>query len=118
VELQFQDSYSIDREKGTNMPVVTGFETINIGRSLREIRSRKGITQDELCKRARISINFLSQVENGRKGISHAAAERIAEALTIPISFLYLLADQTNNPLVHDLQEAVRTSLGLRKGEY
>jgi transcriptional regulator with XRE-family HTH domain len=89
--------------------------TIEIGTALQEIRVARDLTQDELCRKAEISINFLSQVENGRKGVSHAVAKRIATALEIPVSFLYLLADRSNNPLVEDLQESVRASLGLRQ---
>ena len=89
--------------------------TIEIGSALQEIRVAKDVTQDELCKKAGISVNFLSQVENGRKGVSHAVAERMATVLGIPVSFLYLLADRSNNPLVEDLQDAVRASLGLKQ---
>jgi transcriptional regulator with XRE-family HTH domain len=90
-------------------------KSIELGDALQEIRLGKEVTQDELCRKAGISINFLSQVENGRKGVSHVVAERIAQALGIPVSFLYLLADRSSNPLVEDLQEAVRASLGLRQ---
>jgi transcriptional regulator with XRE-family HTH domain len=82
-----------------------------IGEALRTIRSRKGVTQDALSKRTGLTINFLSRLENGKKGVSPQVVERIAEALAIPVSFLYLLGDRSENPLVADLKDAVLRSL-------
>jgi transcriptional regulator with XRE-family HTH domain len=90
-------------------------KTIDMGGALQEIRLAREMTQHDLCRKAGISINFLSQVENGRKGVSPAVAERIARALVIPVSFLYLLADHSGNPLVEEMQDAVRASLSLRQ---
>lgn len=82
-----------------------------IGRGLRLVRTNKEITQDVLAKLSGLSINFLSSVENGRKGVSQSVAERIAGALQVPTSFLYLLGDLSNEPLVRELQNAVLKSL-------
>ena len=86
-------------------------ERLLIGDALRVIRSKKEITQEELSRRTRLSISFLSRVENGRKGVSLMVAERVAEALGVPTSFLYLLADRSDQPIVQDLQKAVLQSL-------
>jgi transcriptional regulator with XRE-family HTH domain len=82
-----------------------------IGEALRAIRSRKGVKQEELARRTGLTVNFLSLLENGKKGVSHRVVERIAEALDVPVSFLYLLADRSDNPLVTDLKAAVLRSL-------
>jgi transcriptional regulator with XRE-family HTH domain len=82
-------------------------EALMVGEALRMIRSRKEVTQDTLAKRTGLTINFLSRVENGKKGVSQHVAERIAGALGVPVSFLYLLGDRSDNPLVTDLQDIV-----------
>jgi SOS-response transcriptional repressor LexA len=70
---------------------------ITIGKRIREMRKARGWTQDELEERSGISRNFISLVENNRKGISVANIERIAEALGISIS--QLLRDDDHRPI-------------------
>jgi transcriptional regulator with XRE-family HTH domain len=50
--------------------------------------SAHGSGDEELSLRIN---NFLSQVENGRKGVSLPVVERIAEDLDIPVTLLILL---------------------------
>ena len=85
--------------------------TLMIGAALRTIRAKKEVTQNLLAKRTGLTIHFLSRLENGKKGVSPQVAERIAEALGVPVSFLYLLGDRSKHPLVTDLKDAVLTSL-------
>ena len=96
------------------MPQGGLLKTMLIGDALQELRTVKEVTQEELAKKAGLSINFLSQVENGKKGMSQETAERISRVLGVPPSFLYLLADSSNNKAVGELKEAVRLSLALK----
>jgi SOS-response transcriptional repressor LexA len=70
---------------------------VTIGKRIRDMRKARGWTQDELEQRSGISRNFISLVENNRKGISVASIERIAEALGISIS--QLLRDDDHRPI-------------------
>ncbi len=53
---------------------------------LKEIRSQRGLSQEELAERAGISQNHLSQIECGKRQPSMAVAEALVIALNIPIS--------------------------------
>ncbi len=86
-------------------------KTLFIGDALREIRGMRHITQEELATRTELTINFLSCVENNRKGVSQSVIEKIGAALAVPASFFYLLADRSDDPVVKDLKDAVRKSI-------
>jgi len=86
-------------------------QAIPIGGVLPRIRYVVGKTQNDVCAHAGISINFLSQLENGRKDLSHAVAGRLADALGVPVSFLYVLADASGHPTVQKLAEMVHQEL-------
>jgi hypothetical protein len=47
--------------------------------------------------------------------VSPQVAERIAEALGVPVSFLYLLGDHSDDPLVTSLKELVLRNLRKEK---
>lgn len=58
---------------------------MSIGKKIREARKSRGLTQQELERRSGVSRNFISQVENDRKGISMARLQKLAEALGMPL---------------------------------
>ncbi len=58
------------------------------GDRIREIREARGMTQDQLAERAKISKGFLSDVENNKRNISSEYLLRIANALGASIDYL------------------------------
>jgi transcriptional regulator with XRE-family HTH domain len=53
-----------------------------LGARIKQLRQRRGWTQDELARRARLSRIYIAQLEAGdRASPSFAALERIARAL-------------------------------------
>lgn len=52
-----------------------------LGRALRELRNRAGLTQEELAARAHIGATYLSQLENGHRGVRWHSVTRILRAL-------------------------------------
>lgn len=69
-----------------------------IGRRVREVRSERGISQQELAARCKTSAQYLSQIENGRKQASLQVLVAVAEVLEISLNEL-LTGNQVNNPL-------------------
>lgn len=61
---------------------------MNIGESIKLVRSIAGLTQEQMAARLAISINYLSLVENGRAKPSLTVLERIQSAFDVPVSFL------------------------------
>jgi len=52
-----------------------------LGRALRNLRIKAGITQEELGARAGIGATYLSQVENGHRGVRWHTVTRLLSAL-------------------------------------
>ena len=57
---------------------------------LKTLREDKGLTQEELAKKARLTKPYISQLETGaRKNPSLPALQRIARALGVPVAKLF-----------------------------
>ncbi len=78
-----------------------------LGQAIKRIRIAKGWTQARLAGLWGMSVNFVSQVENGRRGVSQKNVEALARILDVPISFLYVLADDPARKPIGVLQELV-----------
>lgn len=59
-----------------------------IGNRIRDIRERKGMTQDDLSKRAEISKGFLSDVENNKRNVGSQNLLKIANVLGASVDYL------------------------------
>lgn len=66
---------------------------MSTGTRIKEIREKRGLTQDQLAKKAEISKGFLSDVENGKRNIGSQGLLRIANELSASVD--YLLAGRT-----------------------
>lgn len=56
---------------------------VRFGRQLRTVRTRKGISQEELAARAGLHRTYVSSVERGGRNISLENIERLALALEV-----------------------------------
>lgn len=70
---------------------------MNIGASIKEIRTKAGISQQDLATKAGVSQTALSQIENGVKSPNTKTLEKICEALNTPIALIYVLAMQQSD---------------------
>lgn len=59
-----------------------------VGERIREIREKRGMTQDKLAEAAGLSKSFLSEVENDKSNISSRILLRIANELGASMDFL------------------------------
>lgn len=59
-------------------------ETVRVGATIREMRTMRGLTQDQLANAALISRAYLANIEAGRKKAGGKAIARIAGALVVP----------------------------------
>lgn len=62
---------------------------MNLGLAVKTLRKNKGLTQGNLCEMVGITQSYLSQVENGNKEPSIYVVKKIADALGIPMAFLF-----------------------------
>ena len=68
----------------------------DIGRSIRAIRQRKGVTLEALSARCGLSIGFLSQVERGISSLSIVSLYDICKPLDVPIPDVFTSAKETS----------------------
>jgi transcriptional regulator with XRE-family HTH domain len=60
-----------------------------LGPMLKTLREEKGLTQDELAKKAQLTKPYISQLENGiRNNPSMSTLQRLAKALGVPVAEL------------------------------
>jgi transcriptional regulator with XRE-family HTH domain len=58
------------------------------GRALRELRSRAGLTQEELAARVGIGVAYVSRLENGHRGARWHTVMRLLRALDATLADL------------------------------
>lgn len=63
---------------------------IELGERIREIRKVKGLTREQLATRAELSVKFIYEVENGKKGLSVDSLMKIANALSCSCDYILL----------------------------
>ena len=70
-------------------------EQINeqIGRKIKDLRNRNGLTQQELADRARVSRKTVNTIENRIFTPSVVVALTLAKALGVPLDVLFELTD-------------------------
>lgn len=56
---------------------------------LKYLRHKTGLTQIELAEQAKISVNFLRGLEQGRFSASFKTLESLAKALGVPVKDLF-----------------------------
>lgn len=62
-----------------------------IGGKVQRVRVKKGITQEELGERARMSAKYISAIERGQKNLTVLTLEKIATALDVELFELLIL---------------------------
>jgi len=69
----------------------------SLGRRVRELRNRRGMTRKQVSREADVSERHLAQLEAGEGNISVLLLQRIAEALHVPLAGLF--APQSEEPV-------------------
>lgn len=69
---------------------------MKLGKAIRTIRLKMGLTQDEVCSRASITQGFYSAIENGSNPPSIETLKRICDAFDIPLILIIWRATDRN----------------------
>jgi transcriptional regulator with XRE-family HTH domain len=59
------------------------------GQRVRFMRSKRGLTQEQLAERAGISVDFLSLIERGKSSPSFENLDELADALEMSVAELF-----------------------------
>jgi transcriptional regulator with XRE-family HTH domain len=65
-----------------------------LGRAIRQLRTERGLSQEELGLRAEIHPTWISHLESGRNNPAWGSVRRIAAALGVRLSELAALAEE------------------------
>jgi transcriptional regulator with XRE-family HTH domain len=63
---------------------------VDVGKRVRERRLRRGLVIEELARKTGLSKAYISQIETGKASPSLRTAERLAQALEVPLTYLFL----------------------------
>ena len=63
---------------------------MTLGNAIKLIRTARGISQRDLASKLRISANYLSLIESGKREPSLAFLNRLATELRVPIAMLFM----------------------------
>jgi transcriptional regulator with XRE-family HTH domain len=63
------------------------------GAAVRELRQRRGVSQEVLAERAELQRTYLSEVETGRRNVTLINIGRIADALGVGVGELMTAAE-------------------------
>ena len=56
-----------------------------VGRNVRRLRQKKGLTQEQLAFEANIDLTYVGGIERGKRNPSLLVMARIADALSVPL---------------------------------
>ena len=73
---------------------------VQFGQKLRDLRKKRGITQEQLAEAALISVDFLSLIERGINAPSFETLEKLACALDVPVKELFNFDSSEHPPHV------------------
>jgi transcriptional regulator with XRE-family HTH domain len=63
--------------------------TTQLGKNVRELRRKAGLTQEQLAELTQIHAVYMSNIENGLRNITVIKAFKIAQALNVDVSDLF-----------------------------
>lgn len=91
-------------------------EKSDIGQRIRQLRLVNDYTQAEFAEATDISINFLSEIENGKKGLSQDTLAKICRQLNTSADYILFgtktkqtsLIELANSLSIEELQTTIR----------
>lgn len=91
-----------------------------LGRVIKEIRLAQKMTQKELAERVGLTVNYLSLLENGKRGIGMDGLSDLSGVFGIPPELLVMLAadgydktDEDASRLLEQIQRLTRQAIAL-----
>jgi transcriptional regulator with XRE-family HTH domain len=86
-----------------------------LGKNIKLLRARRGLSQADLSEKADISINFLSNIERGLKFPLPNMLSKLANALGVEVNELFLenLAPNHDKELLNQMSEDLMKNVTL-----
>ncbi len=97
IYIDFSLGYTISKE------VISMNElNIEVGARITELRKQRGYTREKLSEIADVSVQFLADIEKGRKSMTVATLKRVATALLVTTDYIVngTSADNNNESII------------------
>ncbi|WHZ17101.1 MAG: hypothetical protein OJF52_003953 [Nitrospira sp.] len=78
-----------------------------LGRRIRELRLKAGLTQEQLAERADLHPTYLGSVERGERNLSLNNLDKLAGALQVPLHSLLDFQDEQNRQTVDGVKSLI-----------
>ena len=84
-----------------------------LGDEIKRARTELGLTQQRLAELTGVTVNYISLVENGHRGVGMEQMDKFANAFGIPTAFLLVLAEvqPKRDDLLESLQNTIRATI-------
>ena len=69
-------------------------EHVALGRAVRELRARRGLSQDQLGLRSRLHRNYVGAIERGEINPTFRVLSKLATGLSLPLSELLVVFER------------------------
>lgn len=91
---------------------------MKIGQRLKSLRVERNLTLKELAKNTKLSISFISDIENGRRNPSLDNLNKLAQGLGVSIDSL-LISDDSVQAIEdnHDIAQDLEIIISMLKGD-
>lgn len=89
---------------------------MNVGQAIKMCRTRRGVSQSDLARRAECSVSYLCLLENNKRDPTLSTLTKVAQALNVPVGILFFLAAEHSELTGMDKElagELARTALEL-----
>tara|TARA_R110002020_G_C16157907_1_gene763160 strand:+ start:122 stop:397 length:276 start_codon:yes stop_codon:yes gene_type:complete len=86
---------------------------MEIGNAIKEIRKRRGFSQQELAEKCELAVNSLCQIEINNSFPKKNNIKKICDALGVPVSYL-LFFSVTEEDVPKDKLEVFKALAGLK----
>lgn len=91
---------------------------MTLGNAIRLIRTAAGQKQTELASALRVSPNYLSLVENGKRQPSVSFLRRLSDVLGVPVSIFFLWQEIDSPQKMQESVAKIRDSLAQLEAMY
>ena len=90
-----------------------------LGKKIKELRKRKGLTQEKLAEYAKVETPSISNIENGKNYPNHETLEKISKALGVkPYELFIFDYYKPKNELIEEMVNVMKNDEKLTQKMY
>lgn len=86
-------------------PILLPYYIMNLGMTIKNLRKKKGLKQNELASNVNITQTYLSQIENNIKEPNLSTLKLISEGLGVPMPIVIFLSMDEND--IHEQKREI-----------